>query len=280
MVAEFRPGILLTGFTICLAGLPGLIIPGAGFLTTFAGVASALWISGFAVMTLLCPHEDPGHWETILGSILISLTILTLIALACETAGVRAFEAEDGYAVSAPFTGGVILTAGVLTLGAGILRIPRPYHLPELTGITPRVREILPATLIMIGCCGLLAGLMYIPVMLPPEPSAEIWLLHTDGRAGGYQLTGVPGGTFSAMVGIKASPHESRNLMLVVRENNDRVSWQRINLPDSGFTLHPFTVRNLTGRPGEVVLITAELSLNTSSGKGPDRRVSLPVRLQ
>jgi len=270
---------LLAGLTICIFGVIGLVIPALSVLLSGAGVLCALWIPGFATMTLFHPQQKDG-WRcgVGIGSILISVTLLTIAALILEQLRVPAFESHAGFHVTSYLTGFILLYSSILTVSG--LIIYQRYHQRIHTQALSHLRESLPTIIIILLITGAFTlGSTWILSQIQPERSTELWLLSENGTAGSYQTTATSGGVFTAFIGIKDYSSSQSEFFLITKVNGTIVKTKELHIPPEGEVIFPVTINPMPGVPGDLKLISYDLYQKKSSVETPFRRVSLPVRI-
>jgi uncharacterized membrane protein len=276
--------ILLAGLFICLCGFIGQIIPGLDILSSGAGILCSLWIPGFAVMSIFHSRSsDEEPWNLIIGSVLISITLLAIAALILEQADIQAFIYTDRYCVTSYYTGFILLYTATLTL-IGYISCNHPIftvNKKELPlSIIPYLRGKLPSIMVfLVLICAFIGVGTWTLSHAQPEQTTELWLVQADGTAGSYQNTVPSGGIFSAVIGVGNNMDSQSEFSLTTRVNNSIIMSEKITLPPLGEVELPVTIDHVPGIPGEVNLISFDLTRLGSPAEAPFRRVSQPVRI-
>ncbi len=276
--------ILFSGMIICLSGLLGIFIPTLYLAACVAGLLCGFWLSGYAVMTILFPYTASGERVvTVIGSILGSITFLTLGSLTCELSGKEAFTDTPVPQVTQFFTSIILLYSTLLVLIALIVVFSRSDRttIPEFfTEAGAEIKSQIPAFLagaaIIILFCGSTA---WILSATEPQEATELWLLNMNGTADKYPTSVHSGETLTSIIGIRSHEEGNTTFLLTTDVQNSTVNSKKLELAEGEITEFPVTIDNIPRNPGETVRIRYELFKGDNENTTPYRSVSEGIRI-
>jgi len=275
---------LFLGILICLLGLLGIIIPTFYQVACIAGLLCGFWLSGYAVMTILFPYTTSGERVvTVIGSILISITFLTLGALTCEFTKNQAFTYIPQPQVTPFFTSIILLYSVVLMLMSLIVVFSRTDRttIPEFfneTGLDLRgnLPVVLAGIVIILIFSG--AAVWTLSTSIPGEVT-ELWLLNADGTAEDYPSSLHAGEGLSSIIGIHSQEKKNTKFILKTTVHNKTIDTRSFELADGETTEFPVTIDQVPGDSGETVRIVYDLFTTENLNTTPYRSVSEIVRI-
>jgi|GEM_PF-6450323 len=276
--------ILFSGMIICLSGLLGIFIPTLYPAACVAGLLCGFWLSGYAVMTILFPYTASGERVvTVIGSILSSITFLTLGALTCELLGKEAFTDTPVPQVTQFFTSIILLFSTLLVLIALIVVFSRSDRttIPEFfteagAEIKSQIPIFLAGTAIIILFCGSAALILSAT---EPQEATELWLLNANGTADKYPTSVHSGETLTSIIGIRSHEEGNTTFLLTTDVQNRTVNSKTLELAKEEITEFPVTIDNIPGNQGETVRIRYELFKGDNENTTPYRSVSEGIRI-
>ncbi|PWR74712.1 DUF1616 domain-containing protein [Methanospirillum lacunae] len=275
--------ILLSGLILCVFGLLGILIPYLGPATSIAGIVCGFWLSGYAVMTILFPFKASGERiVTIIGSLLCSITFLTVGALVCEFIGNRAFSYLSDPGVTPFFTSIILLYTTIFVLIALIVVYTRSDRITISDFISEAGSEL--HKYVPIVAAGLLTILLFLGVALwilsaaQPAETTELWLLNMNHTAADYPTSVHAGEGLTSIIGIHNQEKNTR-FFLVTKIQNDTISSRPVILDKGEMTEFPVIINNLTGSQGDKVKITYNLFTEDGLNTTPFRSVSESIRI-
>jgi uncharacterized membrane protein len=275
--------ILLSGLILCFLGLLGIIIPYLSLAASIAGIFCGFWLSGYAVMTVLFPFKASGERiVTIIGSLLCSITFLTVGALVCEFIGKQAFSYLPYPSVTHFFTSIILLYTTVLVLIALIVVYSRSdrstisEYISEAGSELHRYVPAVAAGLLMVLL--FLGAVSWILSTAQPAEKTELWLLNMNHTAGDYPTSVHVGEGLTSIIGIHNQEKNTR-FILETKIQNDTISSRSVNLGKGEITEFPVIINNLPGSPGDAVRITYNLFPEDGLNTKPFRSVSESIRI-
>ncbi len=277
--------ILFSGMIICLLGLLGIIIPVLSPAAPVAGILCGFWLSGYAVMTILFPYIASGERVvTVIGSILSSITFLTLSALACEFSGRNAFSDSSVPQVTPFFTSIILLYSTFFVLMALIVVFSRSDRttIPEFFietgfGLKSQIPVVLAAAAIILLFCG---AAVWILSTTEPGEVTELWLLNGNGTAEDYPSAVHAGEKLTSIIGIHSQEKGTTNFLLTITVQNRTVNSKKLQLAEGERSEFPVTIDQFPGNPGETVRIRYNLFRGgENQNTTPYRSVSEGIRI-
>nr|WP_319540317.1 DUF1616 domain-containing protein [uncultured Methanospirillum sp.] len=276
--------ILFSGMIICLLGLLGIITPVLYPAAPVAGLLCGFWLSGYAVMTILFPYTASGERVvTVIGSILSSITFLTLSALACEFSGKDAFSDSPVPQVTPFFTSIILLYSTFFVLMALIVVFSRSDRttIPEFfieagSGLKSRIPPILAAAALILLFCGAAA---WILSATEPREVTEVWLFNANGTAENYPSSVHTGEKLTSIIGIHSQERGNTTFILTTSVQNRTVNSRTLGLAEGEKAEFPVTIDQVSGTPGETVRIRYDLFRGDNQNTTPYRSVSEGIRI-
>lgn len=276
--------ILFSGLIICLIGFLGLIIPVLNPVESVIGLLCCFCLSGYAVMSILFPGSvSVERFVTITGTVLISITLLTLGALVCEVTGKPAFSYGAVPSVTPYFTFIILLYTGALVLVSLIIVLKRSdrtatgtYPNQAGTGLFSQI--LFPITVALIIGMFIIAGVWILP-STQPAPVTELWLLTAKGVAGEYPSSIHAGENLTNIIGVQNEEGTDSEFLLVTRVNEGVAASRTFFIKNGEEQEFPISLDHLPGVAGEKVHITFDLYTNLDQNTLPYRNVSEVVRI-
>jgi len=276
--------ILFSGMIICLLGLLGIITPPLYPAASVAGLLCGFWLSGYAVMTILFPYTASGERVvTVIGSILSSITFLTLGALICEFSGKDAFSDSPVPQVSPFFTSIILLYSTIFVLMALIVVFSRSDRttIPEFfTETGSGLKSLIPVVLAGAAIILLFFGAaVWILSATDPGEVTELWLLNANGTAEDYPSSVHVGEGLTSIIGVRSQEKGNTTFILMTSVQNMTVNSRSLKLAEGEKAEFPVTIDQIPGSPGETVRIRYDLFMRENLNTTPYRSVSEGIRI-